>query len=160
MKSIFKKWWFWVIIFVVAIAIIGSSTDSTESAADSAVTDTTATETPAVDTTSTVVYEKVDLQQMLDDLDTNALKAEKTYQDKYIQIACKIANFDSDGKYISVEPVNASEWNFITAMCYIKNDAQLDFLLEKSVGDTVTIEGKVISIGEVLGYSINIDQID
>ena len=160
MKNIFKKWWFWVIIFVVAVAIIGGSADSTESAADPTVTDTTTSETTMVDTTSAIVYEKVDLQQMFNDLDTNALKAERTYQDKYIQITCKIANFDSDGKYISVEPVNASEWNFITAMCYIKNDAQLDFLLEKSVGDTVTIEGKVTSIGEVLGYSINIDQIN
>ena len=87
------------------------------------------------------------------------MKAEKDYQKKYVEFECKIKNFDSDGNYISVEPVNASEWNFITAMCYIKNDAQKDFLIEKKVGDKITIKGKVTSIGEVLGYSIDIKEV-
>ncbi len=160
MKNIFKKWWIWTIIFVVVVvAIVGSSSSTTENTGDTTVADTSTVATTTEDTTATLVYEKVDLQQMMDDLDANALKAEKDYQDKYIQITCKISNFDSDGKYISVEPVDADEWNFNTAICDIKNDAQLNFLLEKSVGDIVTIEGKVTSIGEVLGYSINIDQI-
>ena len=81
------------------------------------------------------------------------------YQNKYIQITCKIANFDSDGKYISVEPVGADEGNFNTAMCYIKNEAQLSFLLEKSVGDTITIKCKVKSVGEVLGYAFDMNEV-
>lgn len=152
--KILKKWWFWVIL-VVVIGIVGGASDT-----DTAGNTEGMTTSSVADTTVPVVYEIVDLQQMLDDLDANALKAEKTYQDKYIQITCKIKNFDSDGKYISVEPVNASAWNFNTAMCYIKNDTQLDFLLEKVVGDTVTIKGKVNSIGEVIGYSIKIDEIN
>ena len=71
----------------------------------------------------------------------------------------KISNFDSDGKYISIEPVNADEWNFDRVQCYIKDDAQLDFLLEKEVGDSITVKGKIKSIGEVLGYSLNIDEV-
>lgn len=109
---------------------------------------------------SEVEYKKVDLQQMLDDLDANALKAEKTYQNAYVEVTGKIKNFDSDGSYISIEPVNADQWNFDSVMCYIKNDEQLDYLLEKSVGDTVTIKGKVKSIGEVLGYSIDMDSVE
>lgn len=153
MKSIFKKWWFWVIV-ALAIAVIGSS--------DSGSTNVTEADPVVTDTTNAVAainYEVVDLQQMMDELDANALKAEKTYQNKYIQITCKIANFDSDGKYISVEPVGADEWNFDTAMCYIKNDMQLNFLLEKAVGDTITIKCKVKSIGEVLGYTFDLDEI-
>ena len=60
---------------------------------------------------------------------------------------------------LSVEPINASEWNLTTAMCYIKNDTQKDFLLNKNVDDEITIKGKIKSIGEVLGYTIDINEV-
>ena len=44
-------------------------------------------------------------------------------------------------------------------MCYIKNDSQKEFLVEKSVGDIITIKGQVKSIGEVMGYSIDIKEV-
>ena len=149
-KSLFKRWWFWVIIgFVLTVIVIGSSGN-----------DSTVNSTPSDDNAPTqkveIVYEPVDLRTMLDELDENALKAERTYQDMYVEIVGRIRNFDSDGSYISIEPVNADAWDFTTVTCYIKNDDQLDFLLEKSVGDTVTIQGQITSIGEILGYSINI----
>lgn len=97
---------------------------------------------------------------MLDDLKENAMKAETLYQDKLVEVTGKIANFDSDGFYISIEPVDADAWNFTTVMCYIKNDFQKDLLLEKSKGDTVTIKGQITTIGEVLGYSLNIHGIE
>ena len=138
--KIFKKWWFWVIVVLVIVAVGSGASGST-------------------DAMGPVDYEVVDLQQMMDELDANALKAEKDYQNKYIQITCKIAVFDSDGEYISVEPVGADEWNLKTALCYIKTEEQLNFLLEKAIGDTITIKCKVKSIGEVFGYSFNIDEI-
>ena len=112
-------------------------------------------------TTNPVTYEKVDLKKMLDDLDGNALKAEKTYQDKYVEVTGAIRNFDSDGDYISIEPVNADPWDFslVSVMCYIEDDAQIDYLLEKEVGDKVTIKGQIYSIGEILGYSIKIAEV-
>ena len=148
-KPIFRKWWFWVLI-IVGVIIIGSATGTGEGGTGSSGSDT--------DSNSTK-YEKVEIQQMFDDLHSNALKAENTYKNKYIEITGKISNFDSSGSYISVEAVNASDFNFDIMNCYIKNDAQLDFLMEKSVGDTVTIKGKVTFVGELLGYSINIDEI-
>ena len=113
----------------------------------------------ATDSAVEIVYEYVDLQTMFDDLDANAMKAEKLYQKKYVEFECKISSFDSDGSYISVEPVGADDWNFTTAMCYIKNDTQRDFLMEKSIGDIVIIKGKVKSIGEIMGYSVDIKEI-
>ena len=96
---------------------------------------------------------------MFESLKNNALKAETEYQNKYVEITGKICNFDSDGKYISVEPTNADEWNFDSVMCYIKNDNHKNFLLEKNKGDIITIRGKVKSIGEVLGYQIDINEV-
>ena len=45
-------------------------------------------------------------------------------------------------------------------MCYIKKDAQREILMNKSKGDTVVIKGKIITIGEIIGYSINIDEVN
>lgn len=166
-KPITKKWWFWLLIAfgVIIIAAAGSEDSPNDSENDGAST-TAITASTTVDTASTTKstsqdkqYTKVDIQTMLDDLDNNALKAEATYQNMYVEITAKIANFDSDGAYISVEPVNADEWSFDMVICYIKNNSQREFLMEKSKGDTVTIKGKIISIGEVLGYSIKIDSI-
>ena len=159
---IFKKWWFWVIV-VLGLAIIGSASGTDTESQDPATNNgavTTAAENNAVSTPSTTKYEVVDIQKMIDDLNSNALKAENTYKNKYVQITGKIAGFDSNGSYITVEAVNAGEWNFDTIMCYIKKDSQLDFLMEKSVGDVVTIKGKIISVGEFLGYYLNIDEIN
>lgn len=149
-KPIFKKWWFWVVIAIVVIAI-GASGGSDETT----VTNNGSTPNQVEE----IIYEAVDLQTMFDELDANAMKAEANYQKKNVEFECKIKSFDSNGSYISVEPVGASEWNFVSAMCYIKNDTQKEFLIQKNVGDIITIKGKVKSIGEVLGYSIDINEV-
>lgn len=147
---------------IVLIASIGGNSEPTTQpeTPPSPTTETTTEaepETPKEE--EKVTYEVVDIQTMLDELDANALKAEKTYQDKNVELVGKISNFDSDGNYVSIEPLHADEWNFDNVQCYIKDDAQLDLLLEKKVGDKITVRGKIISIGEILGYSLNIEEI-
>ena len=115
--------------------------------------------TPTAPTSTQIQYEKVDLQEMLDELDTNALRAEEKYQDKYIEITGRIEVFDSDGKYIAIVPCDASKLSLDTVQCRLADPTHKTFLLEKNVGDVVTIKGKVISIGEVLGYSVKIAEI-
>lgn len=154
-KPFYKKWWFWVI--VVIVISIGASGANSGSSSNSGSTSSSNVENSVSEVNNQ--YEKVELQQMIDDLDQNALKAEKNYQNKYIEFSAKISSFDSDGSYVSVEAVNASDFNLDTVLCYIKNEAQLNFLLEKSKGDVVVIKGKVKSIGEILGYSIDIHEI-
>ena len=157
-KPIFKKWWFWVLI-VIVIAVIAGNGKNAETSNEDENTSFEQTQQISTSVTEEVQYEQVDLQTMFDDLDANAMKAESKYQKKYVEFVADIASFDSDGKYIAVEPVGASEWNLITATCYIKNDTQKAFLIEKNVGDTITIKGKVKSIGELLGYSFDINEV-
>ncbi len=149
-KPIFKKWWFWVVIVIIAIIIAASGGNENS---------TTVTDDNVQNQVDEIVYEAVDLQTMFDTLDGNAMKAEANYDKKYIEFECKIKSFDSDGGYISVEPSGASEWNFSSAMCYIKNDTQKEFLIQKNVGDIITIKGRVKDVGEVLGYSIDINEV-
>ncbi len=152
-KPFYTKWWFWFIVLIIIIAVAVGGGEKTPS------TGSSQTETGDLHAEEVTIYETQDLETMIDDLKSNALKAETKYQDKHVEISCKISSFDSDGKYISVKPANADEWYFDSAMCYIKNEEQKNYLMEKSVGDVVTIKGKVKSIGEVFGYSIDIAEV-
>ena len=150
--KVFKKWWFWLIVAIVVIAIIAGSSGSNES-------DVSTGEIQNESSQSTeIVYEIVDLQTMIDDLKANSLRAEENYKEKYVEITGKISNIDSDGKYISISPDN-DEFNLTSVMCYIKNDEQKQVIINKSTDDIVTIKGKIKSIGEVLGYSLDIKEI-
>lgn len=113
---------------------------------------------PNAPTSTQIQYEQVNLQDMLDELNANALRAEEKYQGKHIEITGEIRNFDSDGKYISIAPCGTGVLGE-RVMCYLADTTHKAFLLEKNVGDMVTIKGKVFSIGEVLGYSVKIAEI-
>lgn len=106
---------------------------------------------------SAITFEKCDLQTMLDELSENALMAKNTYEDKYIEVAGRIAVIDSDGKYIAIEPDN-DEFHFLDTMrCTItKNDEQVNFITSHKIGDTIVIKGHVTSVGEILGYSMEV----
>ena len=164
-----KSWKLWVKIGIsllflfVIIAVVSNGNTNTANPSGTASSDVAAsTDESQTDTTKSteneITYEKVDLQKMIDDLKENALRAENTYQNKYVEVTGNIENLDSDGAYISIAPAG-DEWNLTTVMCYIKTSEQKDYLLNKNIGDPVTIKGKIKSIGEVLGYSINIDEI-
>lgn len=155
-KPIFKKWWFWVIIVILVIAVGASAGGGNN---DSGTSDGSKSPSSAVSKSETNTYEKIELQTMIDDLKSNALKAEKNYKNKYVEITGNITNFDSEGSYISIESLSAGDFNLDTIMCTIQNETQRDMLLEKSTGDTITIKGKVTSVGEILGYTVKIEEI-
>ena len=157
-RPVYKKWWFWVLMAsatIMTIAIISPSEDVSDSSKTTQSEENKSQEKEE----NKIEYVKIDLKTMLDELDENALKAERTYQDKYVEVVGEITNFDSDGSYISIEPVNADDWNFDTVLCEVKDDDQLEFLLQKKKGDKVTIKGQIVSIGEILGYTIKIAEV-
>ena len=45
-------------------------------------------------------------------------------------------------------------------MCYIESDEQLKQVKNYSTGDTITVKGKITEVGEVMGYSLDIDKIE
>lgn len=92
------------------------------------------------------------------DLENNAASAKDKYEEKYIEITGKLSVIDSDGKYISLTDPD-DEWDLVGIMCYIESDEQLDEVKELSTGDDVTVGGKVTNVGEIIGYSIDIDYI-
>lgn len=147
-----------VIIVVIALGLIGScmgggdkkSTEPKASANASTVAETTA---------APIEYTAYSAAEMAKDLKDNAMKAKEKYGDKYIELTGKLNVIDSDGKYISL--VSADD-NFaiMGVQCYIKNDDQKNKVMEMAIGDIVTLKGKITGVGEVLGYSLDIDEIN
>ena len=43
---------------------------------------------------------------------------------------------------------------------YVEHNREIqDILINKNVGDEITIKGKIKSIGEILGYSVDINEV-
>ena len=146
-----------VILVLVGIASGGGSDDKTSSSSSQG--STTAQSSSSASSEETVTYTAYTVDEMMDDLNTNAMNASDKYKNQYIEITGKLQSIDSDGKYISVLPEN-EEFAIIGVSCYIKSDEQKDVIKTKTMGDTITLRGKCTSVGEVLGYSLDIDSID
>lgn len=137
-KPIYKRVWFIVlIILIIAVIALGGGEEDL----------------------SNVEYTSYTVDQMMADLDDNAVKASEKYMDQYVEITGKLNTIDSDGTYIDILPAD-DEWAFVGAMCYIQDDEQLETVKNMAIGDTVTIKGKVTDVGEVLGYYVDIIEIE
>lgn len=147
-KPLYKKWWVWAVVLIIVVIATTSGGGS---------------ETPVGTNQPTqqeqnIEYTVYSVSELVKDLEENALKAEKKYVDQYVEITGKLGTIDSDGSYISLQPTD-NPYSFTNVQCFIKNDEQLNKVLEMSKGDTVTLTGQITSVGELLGYSVDIAEI-
>ena len=106
-------------------------------------------------------YQTVSIRDMLDALESNALKAEDTYMDKYIQFTGYLDQIDSSGSYVTVKAMDAGEWDFMDSIeCGIETEEQKNAVMEMNSGDKVTVKGKVTMVGDILGYYVEMDSIN
>ena len=101
----------------------------------------------------------ISVDDMVAELEDNALNASDHYKDTYLEITGKLSNIDSSGKYINLDPVN-SDFSIYGVQCYISDDAQRNAISNMKKGDTITLKGQCTDVGEVLGYSLDIDEIE
>lgn len=156
----------WVIIAVIVIIVIAAlggggndtstNADATTSSNDNTTTSTTVEKKEAEDN---IEYTAYMVDDMMNDLNSNPMNAATTYKDKYVEITGKLNVIDASGKYISLVSTS-DEYAILGVQCYINDDTQKSKVSEMSMGDTVTLKGKVTDVGEVLGYSLNIDEIE
>lgn len=104
-----------------------------------------------------VEYISVTATELSDALNNNALKAKETYADQYLEITGKLGNIDSNGKYIDID---ADDFSFTIIQCYIKTEEQKNIIMEKSKGDSITVRGFCKGVGEIMGYSIDIETVE
>lgn len=105
-----------------------------------------------------VTYEKVTAKQLVSDLEGNAMKASNTYKGKDYEITGVLGNIDAQGDYITIEP-SSDSLTITGVQAFIKNDEQKKVVAELSKGDKITVKGKIKDVGEVFGYSVDIDEI-
>ena len=140
-----------VFIVILIIGIIGSFIPEDEPKEETVATTSQTTKNEAATKEEVIEYITCNVDDMMELLSSNALKAEKEYADKYLEVTGRLGVIDSDGKYISLYPIN-NEWAIQGIQCYIKNDEQLNKVLELEKDDTVTVKVKCTDVGEVLGY--------
>ena len=159
-KPIYRRWWFWVLV-VLVIAAVGSamgSEDNGTEAPQQIQQETTGTpesgagqaEEPAV------TYTAYSVGQLMDDLDSNALKAESTYQDQYVELTGRLNVIDSDGDYISIVPQD-DQFAILGVQCYLLTEEQRQQVLDMQIDQVITVRGQITSVGEVMGYSLDVD---
>lgn len=143
----------WVALAVVAIGVIGAVGGNSDSSTSTKTESAKETDTPAP-----IEYTSVSVNDMMSQLDDNALGASDKYKGQYLEITGRLGTIDSSGKYISLYPDD--EYAIIGVQCQIKNDEQRSKVASMAKGDTVTLKGKCTTVGEVLGYSVDIEEIE
>lgn len=162
--------WAIVLIVILVLAAIGSASggnsdnSETTTTSQSSSTNETQNSTPEVKEVETesepeIEYTAVDVSTMMDDLKNNSMKAEDTYNDKYLEITGRLDVIDSNGKYIGVFS-QTDKFAIVGVQCYIKDDDVKAKVMEMSKDDTITLKVHIKSVGEVIGYSADIIEIE
>lgn len=99
---------------------------------------------------------EVTAQQMISDLEGNALAASNTYKGKRVTVTGNVSNIDASGDYFSI---TGDELSFTNIMINIEEE-HLDTVSSFSEGQSVTVTGEVTDVGEILGYSIKAETIE
>lgn len=167
-KPIFKRVWFWVLAVLLVLGIAGSaggsgSETSTTPANNASTSQNEQTASEDVNTEApqeeVIEYAEVTTDELSDALEANAMNASDTYKGNYFAVTGRLSNIDASGKYIGLVDIN-DEWSFNVIQCYIKSEEQLEKVKAMTTDDTVTVRGKITDVGELMGYSLDIDSID
>lgn len=97
------------------------------------------------------------VSQLVAELDANAMNAKEKYEGEYVEVTGRVDVIDASGSYICLYPAD-DEWAFTSVQCFVKNKKQKEFVRTISTGDIVTVRGKMTSVGEILGFTMNIEE--
>lgn len=152
-----------IVVVIVVIGVIGSiaggneesnTTDVVENASN---TSEESSEPIEQTEEEQIEYTPATVNDMMAALNANALNASDTYKDQYLEVTGTLGIIDSSGKYITLMPDD--DFAIVGVQCYITDDSQLDIVKTLSTDSTVTVRGKCTDVGEVIGYSLDIDEI-
>jgi hypothetical protein len=145
----FKKKRFWalgiILIFAVSQALSGGG-GSSDTSSDQA-TSQTETEVAPIAVTA---------EQLLSELESNALAAKNSWKDKRVTITGTLGTIDASGDYFSLRGDN--EFAFINVQVFI-DDSFIDTVSAFNKGQTVKVTGVISDVGEILGYSVKAQSI-
>lgn len=126
----------------------GDSTDAGSSDSAATAGKKPAAKKPAV---------KVSAKKLIADLESNALKAKKTYQGKRVTATGFVGNIDASGKYFSLDPERDA---FVLTGVQVQLDKKFQEQVSNfSKNQAVTVTGEITDVGEVLGYKLEAETI-
>ncbi len=153
-KPIYKRIWFIVLALIIILGIFGSMFGGGNKSTSSSKIEKEETTTEE----KTIEYTKYNVSTLIEDLKGNALNASDKYKGQYVELKGRLSNIDSSGAYIDIDS-ESDDFTFYQVQCYIKNDEQKEVVKKMSIDEIVVIRGKIKDVGEVLGYSLDIDEI-
>jgi len=107
---------------------------------------------------SKISYIPCDVSKLMDDLDSNALKAAQTYKGQHVELTGFLDGIDSSGEYITIAPTD-NDFSLTGIQCFIQNDSQVSKISDMRAGDPIVVQGKITDVGEILGYLLDMDDI-
>lgn len=158
----YKKKRFWLLglialLIIIAVATSGgedaetptsSSSGSNQEGSDSQEPEEAASQEAPIEVTA---------QQLIDDLEGNALAASNEYKGKRVAVTGNVSTIDASGDYFSI--TGTDEFTLTTVTINV-DESFLDTVSNFSEGQEVTVTGEVTDVGEVLGYSIDAETIE
>lgn len=163
-KPIYKRPWFIAVIAIIVLGAIGGSLGG-ETADKPGKTDAPVSQSENINTTQPesetpeITYTAYSVSELMDDLNGNALKAAEKYKDQYVELTGRLNVIDSSGMYISIVSTQ-DEFAILGVHCYLKSEDQKTAVMDMAVGDTLVVKGKITDVGEILGYSLDIDSVE
>ena len=106
-----------------------------------------------------IEYTDVDASQLVNDLNANAMVAKETYEGGDYRIYGVVRNIDASGDYISIRPAD-NPYTLTSIQCYVKYDDTLEAIRQLSADQEVVVCGKITRVGEIMGYSVDINRIE
>lgn len=104
-------------------------------------------------------YAEADIDILFNDVKNNAAKANRDYKGKYVKIVngC-VFNIESNARYISLE--GSDPYTLLHVQCYPKNETVKNAMINLSTGQFVTVYGRITDVGEIMGYSLDMDKLE
>ena len=104
-------------------------------------------------------YAEANIDVLLDDAKNNAAKANRDYKGKFVKIVGGfVFNIESNARYIQLE--GSDPYTLIHVTCRPKNDQVKNAMINLSNGQQVTVYGKITDVGEIMGYSLDLEKIE
>ncbi len=104
-----------------------------------------------------IEYTAVTADQLLNALEENAYNAKQNYTDMYVELTGRLGSMDASGRYFAMRPTDELYFTLDTITCNL-SAGQQENLTSLKTDDLLTIRGKIIAVGELLGYEIKIDE--
>lgn len=102
-----------------------------------------------------IEYRQCTVTDMISKLKSNALNASDEYKDQYVEISGEVGIIDSDGKYITVLGDSSVLFGI---QCFVEDDSQTEAIKTLSVGDEVSVKGKITDVEQFSGYMMDMTE--